>query len=115
MKDDEGVPLPGVAVEASSPAAMGMLTAITSDKGSYRFGNLAPGIYKLTFTLDSFQSVERENIKVALNRSMTLNVTMKPSILEEEVTVIAETPIIDVKMSGLSSNFTSQDIENLPA
>jgi len=115
VKDDEGVPLPGVTVEASSPAAMGIQTSVTSDKGSYRFANLAPGIYKLVFILDGFQRVERENIRVAINRSMTLNVTMKPATVEEEVTVIAESPVVDVKMSGMSSNFTLEDIENIPA
>ena len=45
VTDDEGGPLPGVTVEAISPAAMGKQSAITSDKGSYRFNNLSPGIY----------------------------------------------------------------------
>jgi len=115
VKDDQGAPLPGVSVEASSPSLMGIRTAITSDKGKFLISNLAPGIYKLTFTLDGFQRVERENIKVAINRSVTLNVIMKPATVEEEVTVIAATPVVDVKMSGMSSNFSVEDMENIPA
>jgi len=115
VTDDEGAPLPGVKVEASSPSLMGQQTAITSGKGTYRFVNLPPGLYKLVFILAGLQRVERENVKAMLNTTVTLNVTMKPATVEEEVTVMAESPIVDVKMSGMSSNFTLEDLENIPA
>ncbi|MEE9505193.1 MAG: TonB-dependent receptor, partial [Thermodesulfobacteriota bacterium] len=115
VTDDQGEPLPGVTVEASSPSAMGIQTSITSDKGTFRFANLAPGIYKVVFILDGFQRVERVNIPVKLNTTVTLGVTMKLQTLEEEVTVIAESPVIDVKKSGMSTNFTAVDLENIPA
>ena len=114
VTDDEGIPLPGVTVEASSPSAMGIQTAVTSDKGNYRFANLQPGIYKVVFILAGFQRVENQNIKVAINTTITLDLTLKPATVEEEVTVIAEAPIIDVKKTGMSSNFTIEDLENVP-
>jgi hypothetical protein len=115
VKDDEGIPLPGVSVEASSPSAMGIRTAITSDKGRFQISNLAPGIYKLIFTLDSFQQEERENIQVAINTTVTIAISMIPETLTEYSVVIAELPIIDVKKSGMSTNFTVEDMENIPA
>ncbi|MGB6338445.1 MAG: TonB-dependent receptor [Candidatus Aminicenantaceae bacterium] len=115
VTDNEGVPLPGVTVEATSPAAMGMQSAITSDKGSYRFSNLSPGMYKLVFNLDGFNRTEAENIKVTINSTITLNITLNQATLEETVVVIAESPVIDVKKSGVSSNFSTEDLENVPA
>jgi hypothetical protein len=115
VRDSEGVPLPGVTVEATSPAAMGMQSTITSNKGSFRFSNLAPGIYKLAFDLDGFQRTEAENIKVTINTTVTLNITLQQAKVEVTVDVIAESPIIDVKKSGISSNFTTEDLENVPA
>ena len=115
VTDDQGEPLPGVTVEASSPSAMGIQTSITSDKGTFRFANLAVGRYKLVFILDGFQRVERQNIAVKINTTVTLGVTMKLQTLEEAVTVIAESPVIDVKKSGMSTNFTTVDIDNIPA
>ncbi len=115
VTDDQGEPLPGVTVEASSPSAMGIQTSITSDKGTFRFANLAVGRYKVVFILDGFQRVERENIAVKINTTVTLGITMKLQTLEEEVTVIAESPVIDVKKSGMSTNFTTVDIDNIPA
>ncbi len=115
VTDDQGDPLPGVTVEASSPSAMGIQTSITSSKGMFRFVNLAPGRYKLVFILDGFQRVNLGNIAAKINTTVTLSVTMKLQTLEEEVTVIAESPIIDVKKSGMSTNFTMVDIDNIPA
>jgi len=115
VTDEQGAPLPGVTVEATSPSSMGKQIAITSEKGSYRFASLPPGIYKLVFTLDGFQTVERGNIAVNINTTVTLNVTMRPSAIEETVEVTAEAPAIDVKKSGLSSTFTTTELENIPA
>jgi hypothetical protein len=115
VTDDEGVPLPGVTVEATSPAAMGSQTSITSDKGSYRFSNLTPGIYKLVFALQGFQRMEADNIKVTINTTVTLDITMNIATVEETVDVIAESPVVDVKKSGVSTNFTSENLEDIPA
>jgi hypothetical protein len=113
--DDEGTPLPGVTVEATSPAAMGTPSAITSDRGSYRFSNLTPGIYKLVFVLQGFQRTEAENIQVTLNTTVTLDITMQLQTVEETVTVIAESPVVDVKKSGVSTNFTTENLEDIPS
>lgn len=115
VKDDEGTPLPGVTVEASSPNAMGTKTTVTSDRGGFRFSNLPPGTYKLVFRLAGFRTVESENIKAAINTTLTFDITMQLATVAEEVTVIAKSPIIDVKKSGMSTNFTSEDLENVPA
>jgi hypothetical protein len=115
VTDDEGVPLPGVTVEATSPAAMGLQSSITSDRGSYRFSNLTPGKYKLVFALQGFQSVEAENIRVSINTTVTLDIMMKVATVEETVDVIAERPVVDVKKSGVSTNFTTENLEDIPA
>jgi hypothetical protein len=115
VTDNEGVPLPGVTVTATSPSAMGTPTATTTAKGTFRFPNLAPGVYKLVFTLDSFQTVEREDVRVTLNATVSLNVTMKLETIQETVEVIAETPVLDVRKSGMSTNFSQENVENIPA
>ncbi|MFQ6033063.1 MAG: carboxypeptidase-like regulatory domain-containing protein, partial [Candidatus Zixiibacteriota bacterium] len=74
VTDDQDMPLPGVLVEASSPSAIGVRTAITSDKGRFLISHLEPGIYKLNFTLDGFQKEERKNIKVSVNTTVTIEV-----------------------------------------
>lgn len=116
VTDDEGIPLPGVTVEISSPALMGGARAqVTYEKGTYRFVNLPPGTYKLVFSLEGFQKIERLNLKVGVGRTTTENIVLKPATLEETITVSAESPIVDVTKSGLSSTFDKDFLEKIPS
>jgi hypothetical protein len=115
VTDDEGVPLPGVTVEISSPAMMGgTRSQVTSEKGVYRFLNLPPGNFQVVFKLPGFQTVTRENIRVSIDSTVTENILLKPSTIEESVTVTAETPVVDVESSAMSITYGKDLIEKLP-
>jgi hypothetical protein len=116
VKDGEGTPLPGVTVEISSPSLMGGVhSQVTSGAGGYRFVNLPPGTYKLVFSLGGFQTVERQNIKVSLDTTVTADIILKQSTVQESIEVTAEAPVVDVTKSGVSTNFTKEQMENLPS
>jgi outer membrane receptor protein involved in Fe transport len=116
VTDDEGIPIPGVSVEISSPALLGGVKAqATSEKGTYRFLNLPPGIYKLVFKIEGFQTLRRENLRVSLASTVTENISLKPVTIEESITVTAESPIVDVESSTTSTMYDKDQIENLPS
>ena len=114
VTDDGGMPLPGVAVEISSPVLMGVRAQVTSEKGVYRFFNLPPGVYKVVFKLEGFQTIESENLRVSLDSTVSENIALKPSVLEESITVTAESPIVDIESSTTSTTYDKDQIENLP-
>src|SRR6188474_2745963 len=63
VRDASGGVLPGVTVEASSPALIEKVrTTVTSESGQYRILSLAPGTYSVTFTLPGFAIIKREGI-----------------------------------------------------
>ena len=65
VRDESGGVLPGVTVEAASPAIIEKIrTAVTDDQGRYRIDALRPGIYKLTFTMTGFSTVVRDGVDV---------------------------------------------------
>lgn len=111
---DEGMPLPGVVVEISSPAMMGVRVQVTSEKGVYRFINLSPGVYKIVFKLAGFQTIESENLRVSLDSTVSEDIVLTPSVLEESITVTAVSPIIDLESSTTSTIYDRDLIENLP-
>src|SRR5688572_16526002 len=93
VRDESGGVLPGVTVEAASPAIIEKVrTAVTDDQGRYRIEALRPGIYRLTFSLTGFSTVARENIDVPSEVVVTINADMKVGALEETITVSGETP-----------------------
>ena len=115
VSDPDGVPLPGVTVEISSPSMMGGVQAqITSDRGHYRFINLPPGTYKLVFKLEGFQTLERGNVKLSVGKTVNENMVLQQATLEESVTVTAASPVVDTTQSGISHVFSRDDLEKLP-
>src|SRR5438094_61532 len=67
VKDTSGGVLPGVTVEASSPALIEKLrTGVTNDQGQYQIVGLSPGSYTVTFTLPGFRTVRREGIELSV-------------------------------------------------
>ena len=63
VRDASGAVLPGVTVEASSPALIEKVrTAVTDNAGQYRIEDLRPGTYVVTFSLAGFGTVRREDI-----------------------------------------------------
>lgn len=116
VTDEEKASLPGVTVEISSPSLMGgVYSQVTSEDGNYRFINLPPGTYTLVFSLDGFQTIERQNIKVSINTTVTADIILNLSNIEETIVVTAEAPVIDVTKSGVTVTFTKEQLEKLPS
>ena len=66
VRDASGAVLPGVTVEAASPALIEKVrTAVTDGAGRYRIESLQPGDYTVTFTLPGFATVRREGLIVS--------------------------------------------------
>src|SRR5881394_3977320 len=65
VKDTSGAVMPGVLVEASSPALIEKTrTAVTDGNGQYKIVDLSPGVYQVSFTLNGFKTVRRGNVQL---------------------------------------------------
>ena len=97
VKDSTGAALPGVTVEASSPALIERVrSAVTDGAGQYRIVDLSPGTYNVTFTLTGFKPVRRTGVILEGNFTAPVSVGLDVGSLEETVTVTGESPIVDV-------------------
>ena len=96
-KDSSGLPLPGVTVEAASPALIEKTrTTVTDASGQYRIEDLRPGVYTVTFTLTGFKTLRREGIILEGSFNAPISAELALGALEETVTVTGETPVVDV-------------------
>lgn len=110
-----GDPLPGVAVEVTSTALIsGKRATVTSARGTYIFLNLPPGIYTLTASLPGFKTTIQNKIGISAGGSFGVDLKMEPGAIEEQITVLAASPIIDVKSSAVDSKLDQQMISKLP-
>jgi carboxypeptidase family protein len=98
VKDATGGVLPGVSVEASSPALIERVrTVVTDAAGQYQIVDLRPGAYTVTFALQGFATVKREGLELPADFTATVNADLRLGALEESITVSGESPVVDVK------------------
>jgi hypothetical protein len=116
VKDASGAVLPGVSVEAASPALIEKTrTAVTDGSGQYRITDLRTGTYSITFVLPGFTTVKREGVELAGAQVVTIPAEMKVGGVAETITVTGETPVVDVQTAKRQVVMSTDIIQALPA
>jgi len=115
VKDASGAVLPGVTVEASSPALIEKVrTTVTDGTGQYAIPDLRPGIYSVKFTLTGFAAVEREGVELSGTFTARINADMRVGGLEETIKVTGETPVVDVQSTQQERVLDREVLDALP-
>jgi hypothetical protein len=115
VRDTSGAVLPGVTVEASSPALIEQSrTAVTDAQGRYNIVDLRPGTYMVTFTLTGFSTVRRAEIELPPVFTATINAELKVGALEETITVSGASPLVDTSNVIKRQIMSSDVIESMP-
>jgi hypothetical protein len=110
VRDTSGGLMPGVTVEAASPALIEKVrSAVTDGTGNYRIVDLPPGMYQVTFTLTGFRTVVRQDIQLQGNFTAQVNADLQVGALEETLTVTGVSPTVDV-INNQSSVVLDRDV-----
>ena len=116
VKDTSGAVLPGVTVEASSPALIERVrAAVTDGTGQYRIVDLRPGVYVLTFSLAGFNTFKRDGIELTGSFAATINVELRVGSIEESVTVTGESPVVDTQNVRRQTTIASDTLTSIPS
>jgi hypothetical protein len=115
VTDSSGAVIPGVTVEAASPALIEKVrSVITDNAGRYSIVDLRPGTYSLTFSLAGFNTLRREGIVLTVGFTATINGVMQIGALEETVTVSGASPLVDTQNTQQQEVLGSELIQTLP-
>jgi Carboxypeptidase regulatory-like domain len=115
VKDASGGVLPGVSVEAASPALIEKVrTAVTDGTGQYRIEDLRPGTYTITISLTGFSTYKREGIEMSGTFTATINADLKVGSLSETITVSGETPVVDVQSASREISLSTDVVKSIP-
>ena len=112
IKDEQGGVLPGVNVTLAGSDRSATFT--TESDGRFRFLNLPPGSYSVSAELPGFSKVVREQLVVSVGSNLDLTFAMKVASVQETITVSGESPIVDSKAMGTSTNFTQAELDKIP-
>ena len=116
VKDTSGAVLPGVTVEASSPALIEKARSVVTDgTGQYRIVDLRPGVYAVTFTLSGFNTFKRDAITLEGSFVATVNADLRVGALTETITVSGESPIVDVQSSQATRTLDGDLVAAIPS
>jgi hypothetical protein len=114
VTDNTGAVLPGVTVTASGPALIQPQVQVTGTDGSYRFLALPPGIYEIDFDLTGFQKVQRRDVRVIINQTLSVDMQLQVATLQETVTVSGASPVVDTSTTAMGTNFTKELLTEIP-
>ena len=115
VRDGSGAVLPGVTVEAASPALIEKVrSTVTDAQGRYRIVDLRPGTYTVTFALTGFSTSKREGLELPAEFTATVNGDLAVDALEETVTVSGEAPTVDLRSSRAQVQFAQETLQSLP-
>ena len=115
VQDASGGILPGVTVEAESPALIeGTRVAFTDGEGRFNITDLRPGTYSVTFTLPGFSVIRREGIELTTGFTANVNPEMQVGGIEETITVTGQSPLVDVQNVRRQTALSNETLELLP-
>jgi hypothetical protein len=116
VRDATGAVLPGVTVEAASPALIEKVrSASTDEQGQYRIIDLRPGSYVITFSLTGFTTVKREGIELPAGFIATVHGEMRVGGLEETITVSGQSSTVDITTVRRQTVLSNDTLGSLPS
>ena len=114
VKDAEGGAVPGATLTGKNQDTGLTAEATTNVEGFYQLINLPTGTYDISAALSGFRTVTRENVRLNLGSTPTLNFTIQLSTVEEAISVIAEVPLVEVTNTAASTTITTEQLKALP-
>lgn len=115
VTDESGAVLPGVTVTATSPALqVPSVVGVTDEHGGYRLSPLSIGTYVVQYELSGFQTVRREGVRLTVGFTARIDASLKVGGVAETITVSAAAPVVDVKSTTATTQFTRETLEALP-
>jgi hypothetical protein len=116
VKDTSGAVLPGVTVEAASPALIEKVRSVVTDgEGRYNIVDLRPGTYAVTFTLGGFSTLKRDGIELPAGFTATVNADLPIGAVAETITVTGQSPLVDTRTVRKQILVSSDLLNALPS
>jgi len=113
--DSGGGVLPGVTVTAIERDTGAQRSTTSDGEGRFVIPTLSPGTYSVRVELASFQTQLREALPLSVGQELTLDFTLAPAGLAEEVTIRGDAPVVEVSTNRIGTNISNQEIDSLPS
>jgi hypothetical protein len=113
--DSQGAVLPGVAVVATNEGSGQYRETVSSGDGTFSMIALIPGSYSVTAELSGFKKYQRTGVRVEVGKAFSIEIPLSVGGIEEQVTVTAESPLVDTSSKQIGGVVTSQELQDIPS
>lgn len=114
VSDGEGLPIPGAMVKVTEINTNRVSTVVTNESGHYIFSNLQNGVYRVEAELAGFKKVVRSSVEVKVNTTVRVDLPLAVGAIEESVTVVGESPLLQTDRVDTGRIIESAQIQNVP-
>ena len=114
VTDSSGAAVPGATVTATETQTNIARTAVSNETGHYLFSSLKNGTYTVEAELQGFRKLVRQNVRVDVNTTMRVDLTLELGQLTESVTVASETPLLQTDRTDTGRMIDSKMVSEIP-
>src|SRR5207245_778909 len=113
LTDEAGLPIPGATVTITETSTNISYTAVTNESGFYTFSNLKDGTYRVTGELTGIKKTIRDGVIVPVNATVRVDLKMEIGALEESITVVGESPLLQTDRADTSRLIESVHLQEV--
>ena len=113
--DAQDAVLPGVAIVAKNEASGQFRELVSGADGSFFMSALTPGLYELSAELSGFKKYQRKGVRVEVGKTVSIEVQLEVGGIEQQVTVTAESPLVDTTSKQLGGSVPTQELQDVPS
>ena len=114
VTDSSGAAVPGATVTATETQTNIARTAVSTETGHYIFSSLKNGTYTVEAELQGFRKIVRQNVRVDVNTTMRVDLTLELGQLTETVTVASETPVLQTDRTDTGRMIDAKMVSEIP-
>jgi hypothetical protein len=114
VKDETGAVLPGATVAITNTDTGQSRTLVADTTGRFNAPDLQPGPYELKASIQGFTTVVRSGIRLTVGREAVVDFTLKLGELADQITVVGDSPTVDLKSASTGGLISTEQIEGLP-
>ena len=114
VSDTAGAIIPGVEVALINEGTNVSRETVTNETGQYVFASVSPGTYKLRASLAGFKTYERSGLTIGTQQFVTLDIRLEIGVISDEVSVVADSPLIETSSANTATSLPQQILSTLP-
>ncbi len=114
VRDSTNAFIPGATVTVTNVRTGEQRTAVTDGQGKFAVTGLRPSTYTIAAELDGFAKVEYSELNLAVSQEMALDFEFRPAGVQENVTVMATAPVLDISSARVGANVSEREVQSLP-